>query len=118
MVCLQSDSGAVSQLAAAAQRFGWTTSPAGRFVGLDPQTVKRTQVAELIADLEQPQLSRRVLALHTLKMLTNETFDYDPTASLDLNRRSLQRWKQWLEDSANARLSVHPGGSLIPSVRR
>jgi hypothetical protein len=118
MACLQSDPLAVGQLSTASQSAGWTTSVESRFVGIDPQTVKRSQVAELIGDLDQPQLARRVLALNTLKMLTNQTFDYDPTSSAELNRRALQRWQQWLEDSANARLSVHPGGSLVPSVRR
>lgn len=116
--CLQSDPSASGQLATAAQRFGFTSPIDTRFVGIDPQTIKLSQVSELIGDLEHAQVARRVLALHSLKLLTNETFGYDPTVSADLNRTAIASWKQWLADSANSRISINPTNTLVPSVDR
>ncbi len=116
--CLQSDPSASGQLATAAQRFGFTSPIDTRFVGIDPQTIKLSQVNELIVDLEHAQVARRVLALHSLKLLTNETYGYDPTASTDLNRTAIASWKQWLADSAKSRISINPTNTLVPSVDR
>jgi hypothetical protein len=116
--CLQTEKIASENLSVAAQRYAWTSDAWSRFVGLNPQTVKRRQVAELVDDLEQPQLSRRVLAIHTLEMLTNQSFDYDPTASSALNRPAIDKWREWLSASETSRLSVMPTGELVPSVPR
>ncbi len=116
--CLQSDRKALAQLTLTANRIGISSSVESGFVGLNAQTVKRSQVAELIAELESPQVVRRVLALQTLKSLTNQTFDFDPERSSHLNRDSIQKWRQWLEDSTQARLSVTPSGGLVPSASR
>jgi hypothetical protein len=116
--CLQADPMASQQLASAAGRFGFNSPIETRFVGIDPNTVKKSQVSELIADLEHAQLARRVLALHSLQMLTNETFGFDPTASTDLSQPAIARWKQWLADSANSRISINPTSTLVPSFER
>lgn len=116
--CLQSDPAASQQLVAAANRHGFNSPIDTRFVGNDPQTIKMSQVSELVTDLEHAQVARRVLALHALKLLTNETFGYDPTSSNDLNRNAIARWKQWLADSTTARISINPTSALVPSVQR
>jgi hypothetical protein len=112
--CLQSDPTASQQLETAATRFGFSNPIATRFVGLNPQTTKMSQVSELVADLEHAQVARRVLALYSLKRLTNETYGYDPTSSTDLNRAAINRWKQWLADSATSRISINPTSELTP----
>ncbi|MDP1562250.1 MAG: hypothetical protein Q8M16_12795 [Pirellulaceae bacterium] len=116
--CLQSDPAASSQLSTAARRFGFNSPIDTRFVGIDPRTVKMSQVSELITDLEHAQVARRVLAIHSLGLLTKETYGYDPTASTDRNRSAITLWKQWLADSASARISIKPANELVPGLER
>ncbi len=115
---LQSDPSTAESLERASQRHAGPTQVARRFVGLDPQTVTRSQVAELVGDLEHAQVARRVLAIHALKTLTKETFGFEPNRSTAMNESAVQRWKQWLQDSAQSRISVNPTGTLVPSAQR
>lgn len=112
--CLQSDPASSGQLTTAASRVGLTSAVDTRFVGLDPPTVKMSQLNELITDLEHAQVARRVLALHALQVLTKETFGYDPSASGDSNQVPIEKWKQWLADSARAKISINPTNGLVP----
>jgi len=115
---LQSDPSTAESLERASQRHAGPTQVARRFVGLDPQTVTRSQVAELVGDLEHAQVARRVLAIHALKTLTKETFGFEPNRSTAMNESAVQSWKQWLQDSAQSRISVNPTGTLVPSAQR
>lgn len=116
--CLQSETSATAQLNRAFADQLMAQQVSQRFAGFNPQTIKKSQMTELVDDLGSDSLAKRVLAIYALKQLTGESYLYDPLGSPDSLQQSINRWRQWLDDSASARITLNPAPTLVPDTQQ
>ncbi|GEM_PF-2476411 len=116
--CLQTEPAAILQLERAFVDQLLAKQVSQRFAGYNPQAIKKSQMTQLVDDLSSQNLARRILAAYALKQLTHETYDYDPLGDEDSFKQSITRWRQWLEDSTTARISLSPAAALVPNAKK
>lgn len=113
--CLLSDSAARSQLLDSLARYQQPANLAKRITLYNPQEIQANVMEELVGDLQNGLLLRRVLAIHALQQLWQKDYGYDPVNPAANQAAAIQQWQNLLQESRNSRVGVAPARSLVPS---
>ena len=64
--------------------------------GFTDQQLRQGAAAQLVKNLDSPDLDMRVLAIWNLEQITGESSRYRPHDPPNLRQPQMRRWKQWL----------------------